>query len=206
MKVYHGSNLAIVNIDFSFCQIKRDFGKGFYVTKFLEQAEIWANRKGRKRKTNGIVTEFEFTEFAFENKFFKVLRFEDYNDEWLDFVKLNRTNESNRQIHDYDIIEGPIADDKIATQIDDYINGIITREQFMNDLIYYPSHQICFCTVQSLQALTLAKGRIESAIFHIGDDVLQALMTDCGMTEIDAADVYYTSKTYTRLADENTRL
>ena len=41
MKVYHGSYLAIENIDFSFCRKKRDFGKGFYVTKIRSQAEYW---------------------------------------------------------------------------------------------------------------------------------------------------------------------
>jgi hypothetical protein len=41
MKVYHGSYTVIDTIDFSFCQIKRDFGKGFYVTKFREQAQVW---------------------------------------------------------------------------------------------------------------------------------------------------------------------
>jgi hypothetical protein len=76
----------------------------------------------------------------------------------------------------------------------------------MNDLKYYPSHQICFCTVQSLQALTLAKGRIDIAVYDLGDNVVQATMTDYGMTEMEAADVYYTSKTYALLADENTKL
>ncbi len=51
MKVYHGSYTEIETIDFSFCQTKRDFGKGFYVTKYYEQAEVWAQRKGNEKKT-----------------------------------------------------------------------------------------------------------------------------------------------------------
>ena len=50
MKVYHGSYTAIETIDFSFSQIKRDFGKGFYVTKFREQAEVWSVRKARDHR------------------------------------------------------------------------------------------------------------------------------------------------------------
>jgi len=50
MKVYHGSYTAIDTIDFSFCQIRRDFGKGFYVTKYYEQADVWAKRKRIERK------------------------------------------------------------------------------------------------------------------------------------------------------------
>ncbi|MDR1416111.1 MAG: DUF3990 domain-containing protein [Prevotellaceae bacterium] len=46
MKVYHGSYMAIDIVDFSFCRKRRDFGKGFYVTKILSQAELWAARKG----------------------------------------------------------------------------------------------------------------------------------------------------------------
>jgi hypothetical protein len=206
MKVYHGSYLAIVNIDFSFCQKKRDFGKGFYVTKFRDHAENWAKRKGSRGKTEGVVTEFEFNEYAFNDRFLKALRFDDYNDEWLDFVTLNRRNENDRQAHDYDIVEGPVANDKIATQVDRYLEGAISKEKFLNDLIYFPSHQICFCTVQALQTLSLQKGKIDIAVYDIGDHAVQTLMTDCGMTEKEATDIYYTSKTYSGLADENTGL
>ena len=206
MKVYHGSYTQIKEIDLSKCEVGKDFGRGFYVTGLLEQAKNWATRKGREKKVEGIVTEFDFDEFFFENDMVKILRFDDYNDEWLDFVVLNRKNRKKKQAHDYDIVEGPVADDRITRQIDDYINDVISKEQFLNDLIYYPSHQICLCTVQSLQALSLAKGKIESAIYHIGDYVVQALMTGYGITETEAVDVYYTSKTYARLADENTEL
>ena len=39
MKVYHGSDLKIETINLSKCRIGTDFGRGFYVTKFLKQAE-----------------------------------------------------------------------------------------------------------------------------------------------------------------------
>ena len=102
MKVYHGSYTAIETIDFSFCQIKRDFGKGFYVTKFHDQAKVWSERKGKDNHSDAVVTEFDFSEFFFRDKDFKVLRFDDYSDEWLEFVVLNRKNETEQQAHDYD--------------------------------------------------------------------------------------------------------
>jgi hypothetical protein len=206
MKVYHGSYTAIENIDFSFCQKNRDFGKGFYVTELREQAETWAGRKGLRKKTQPVVTEFEFAEHFFNDQFLKVLRFTDYSGEWLDFVVLNRKNNSGKQAHDYDMIEGPVADDKIATRVDEYLDGIISKEQFLTDLVRYPSHQICFCTAQSLQALSLAKGRIDSAMFHVDDEIVQALMTDYGITELEATDLYCTSGIYARLSDEATGL
>jgi len=65
-----------------------------------------------------LATEFDFSELFFRDKDLKVLRFDDYNDEWLDFVVLNRKNETEQQAHDFDIVEGPVADDKIATEVE----------------------------------------------------------------------------------------
>jgi hypothetical protein len=205
MKVYHGSYTEIDIIDLSFCDVGKDFGQGFYVTKLREQAEFWAKKKGKRKGKSGFVTEYDFDEFFLESSdMIKVLRFEDYNEKWLDFVVLNRKNKKKKQVHDYDIVEGPVADDKIATEVDKYIEGLITKEQFLIDLTHNPSHQICFCTMQSLQALTLPKGRIDIAVYDIGDHVVQSLMIDNNLNELEAADRYYTSNTYTQLADEST--
>jgi len=204
MKVYHGSYTEIGVIDLAFCETGKDFGQGFYVTKLRSQAEFWAERKSRKQRNVGFVTEFEFNENICNMMKLSVLRFDDYNDEWLEFVVLNRKNETEQQAHDYDIVEGPVADDKIATEIDKYIEGLISKEQFLSNLTYNPSHQICFCTMQSLQALSQPKGKIDIAIYDIGDNVVQSLMIDYNINELEAADRYYTSKTYTQLADEST--
>ena len=206
MKVYHGSYTEIDIIDLSFCDVGKDFGQGFYVTKLREQAEFWAKKKGKYNGTPGFVTEYDFDEFFLRNsKRIKALRFENYNEEWLEFVVLNRKNKSEHQAHDYDIVEGPVADDKIATEIDRYIDGLISKEQFLSDLTHNPSHQICCCTMQSLQALSQPKGKIDIAIYDIGDKVVQTLMTDYGINEMEATDRYYTSNTYTQLANENTK-
>ena len=74
MKVFHGSYTAIENIDFSFCRKRRDFGKGFYVTKIRNQAEYWAIRKGDDN--DGVVTVFEFDQSSFDDEDLKTLRFE----------------------------------------------------------------------------------------------------------------------------------
>jgi hypothetical protein len=204
MKVYHGSYKAIETIDFSFCQIKRDFGKGFYVSKFRDQAEVWSIRKGKEHRAEAVVTEFDFSELFFRDNDLKVLRFDDYCDEWLDFVVLNRKNETEQQAHDFDIVEGPVANDKIATEVDRYLEGLISKKQFLDDLTHNPSHQICFCTMQSLHALSQQKGKIEIATYDIGDKVIQSLMVDCDISELEAVDRYYTSKTYSQLAVEST--
>ena len=59
MIVYHGSYIKINQIDLSKCEPHRDFGQGFYVTKFKQHAENWAKRKSRY-KHNGLISEYEF--------------------------------------------------------------------------------------------------------------------------------------------------
>jgi hypothetical protein len=39
MIVYHGSDTLVSVIDLQKCKPNRDFGRGFYVTKLLSQAE-----------------------------------------------------------------------------------------------------------------------------------------------------------------------
>ena len=205
MKVFHGSYMAIEDIDFSFCRKRRDFGKGFYVTKIFSQAEYWAIRKGDDNDTEGVITEFEFDESFFEDNDIKSLRFDCYSNEWLDFVVLNRTNKSEHQAHHYDIIEGPVADDDIATRVYDYMKGKVSKEQFLRELtVKKPTHQICFCTIQSLQALELIKDNFDAEITRIDNEVVKALMTDFGFSELDATKMYCKSQTYNRLADEKT--
>ena len=119
MQVYHGSYTEISEIDLSKSQTNKDFGKGFYVTKFREHAESWARNMANRYHKKPVVTEFTFYERAFEEDRYKVLQFADYDEEWLDFVVLNRNPGYTTQRHDYDIVEGPIADDKIdeSTQL-----------------------------------------------------------------------------------------
>jgi len=207
MKVYHGSYTAIEDIDLSKSQRGKDFGRGFYVTKLRKQAEFWAKKIGKRKKTEGIVTEFDFDEDAFEDDMLKVLRFDAYSEDWLDFIVLNRLNKKQQQAHDYDIIEGSVADDDIAARVYDYVAKKVSRKQFLEELKFKtPSHQICFCTVRSLQSLELHKEKIDVEIIHIDNDVVKSLMTDYGISETEAVNIYYKSNTYTQLADETTGL
>jgi hypothetical protein len=73
MKIYHGSYTAIHEIDLTKCEPKRDFGRGFYGTKLREQAETFAMRKGNRKHTESVITEFEFDEDVYEDSDFKVV-------------------------------------------------------------------------------------------------------------------------------------
>jgi len=55
----------------------------------------------------------------------KVLRFDDYSEEWAKFILLNRNNSSRQPAHDYDIVIGPIANERVGVQLWKYENRSI---------------------------------------------------------------------------------
>jgi len=205
MKVFHGSDVKIETIDLSKCRIGTDFGRGFYVTKFLKQAEDMAARVASWRDTMAVVTEFEFNEYAFEDKDFSVLRFDSYTDQWLDFIVKNRASIASKPMHDYDIVEGPVANDDVAARIYDYLNGDVSKTEFIEELRFKkPMHQICFCTTASLQMLSSVANKNDSKILQMEDILVEQLMLDNQIDETQATDIFYKSETFTQLADEST--
>ena len=209
MKVFHGSYIKIDKIDLSKCEIGKDFGQGFYVTKNRKQAEFWAERRGLSNKTEGVVTEFEFNENAFQYFNLKILRFACYDENWLDFVVKNRDTSLPQPTHDYDIVEGPIADDKIATRIITYLKGKIPKQQFLEELKFMKeTHQICFCTGRSLQMLNHIKNSndIGYELSEIGKSLIEQLVLDFNFDEEKATDIFYSSDTFGKLANELTEL
>lgn len=82
------------------------------------------------------VYEFEFDESLLENGGLSVRRFDGYTEEWAEFVFANRKNLSENNIHNHDIVIGPIANDKVGAQIRNYIEGNISLEVFMERLKY----------------------------------------------------------------------
>ena len=205
MKVYHGSDIRVDTVDLSKSKPSKDFGRGFYVTKLREQAEEMAKRVANWNHTHPVVTEFEFDEYSFEDERFKILCFNDYTEEWFDFIMLNRKNRSKKQIHDYDIVEGPVANDDVTQRIYVYLRGQISKKNFLDELKFHkPTHQICLCTIESLQTIESVINDLFTA--NVDDAVIQNLMAKCGFSEEKAIDFYFNSNTYQRLINENTGL
>ena len=206
MKVYHGSYVEIVKVELAKCLPQRDFGQGFYVTKFKHHAETWAKIIGRKHQTQGVVTEFDYTESPFARHICKIKRFDAYDGEWLDFVVENRRNKKEQAVHDYDIVEGPVADDKVQFRIKDYLKGKVSKQQFLEELRYHEeTHQICFCTKVSLQLLENTK-ELVSEFAHINEPVIEKLLLDSGMDDKTAAEIFFSSATFAQFADASTGL
>jgi hypothetical protein len=207
MRVYHGSYLEIIEIDLSKCRENRDFGKGFYVTNIRSQAEYWATRMGRIHNTDGIITVFTFYDNAFTHWELKVLRFDGYSEQWLDFVVMNRDPKSPIPAHDYDIIEGPVANDNVADRITDYLENRVSKADFLKELSYHkPTHQICLCTLKSLQMIEPLERQHITDIKHIARPIIEKLVTTHEMEKLDASDMFYNSNTFTQLSDISTGL
>ena len=147
MTLYHGSFLEIAKPDLVHSRPNVDFGRGFYVTPLYEQAAKWCG-KFKRRGKDGIISRYEYDESR-ETEL-KTLKFDSYSEEWLDFIIDCRSGKN----HTYDIVIGAMADDQIYNYISDYMDGVITREQFwVLAKFRYPTHQIVFCSDNALQCL-----------------------------------------------------
>jgi hypothetical protein len=207
MRVFHGSYTAVNEIDLTKGRSNLDFGKGFYVTNIRSQAEYWATRTGRFHNTDGIVSEFEFYERAFTDTMYKSLRFTEYDERWLDFVILNRDPITEEQRHDYDIVEGPVANDDVNDRIDDYLAGMVSKSDFLKELtMHKPTHQICFCTVRSLQMIEPIDKKYFINVKHISRPIIEMLITEQKLNKYDATDTFYNSITFSKLSDKTTEL
>ena len=118
---------------------------------------------------------------------------------------LNRKNRSKKQIHNYDIVEGPVADDDVTQRIYVYIRGQISKRDFLEELKFHkPTHQICLCTIEALQTIESVVNDLFTA--NIDDAIIQNLMIECRFSEEKAIDFYFNSNTYRQLINENTGL
>lgn len=146
MTVYHGSYTVIEHPDIKTGRNTKDFGPGFYCTVIREQAVRWAKRY-QEPVLNTYTVRMDTS--------LQILEFREMTEEWLDFIIACRHGEP----HDYDIVVGAMANDQIYNFIADYIDGILTREQFwVMARFKYPTHQINFCTPAALKCLDFVSG------------------------------------------------
>lgn len=155
MILYHGSNVDIESIDLGRSSVGKDFGCGFYLTASREQAERMGRRRAKLYGGEMVVSTFEFDENAAREAGLNIKDFGTYSKEWADFVLANRKNDTRTQIHDFDIVHGPIANDDVGFQIRRLLAGMITIETFLEELKYKEglTYQYFFATERSVQFL-----------------------------------------------------
>ena len=154
MIVYHGSTEMIKVPDIEHSKKYLDFGKGFYVTTYQEQAKKWAVRKSMRQGKTAIVNVYNM-EDNWEK--YRVLSFEKENEKWLEFVCACRKGEDLNR--DYDIIIGNVADDDVFKTVDMYFRGLWDKKKVLEELRYYKmNNQISIVNQDTLnRALTFCE-------------------------------------------------
>lgn len=133
MILYHGSNINIEHIELEKSKPFKDFGKGFYLSESEEQSLEMARFKALTFGGEPIVSKFEFDTSLMHNSDLRIKIFKEYSEEWADFVFANR---EGTDVEHYDIVYGPIANDKVGLQIRKLKDGSIDKTEFLNRLKY----------------------------------------------------------------------
>jgi len=156
MKLYHGSTTDIDRIDLQKSRPNKDFGRGFYLSADQQQAWRMGEFKALTEGGTPILNTYLFDERVLTSGELRVLTFEGYTREWADFIFLNRNNRSIDPAHDYDIVYGPIANDRVGVQIGKYEAGDITLDQFLQNLKYMKgiTFQYYFGTERAISKLS----------------------------------------------------
>jgi hypothetical protein len=153
MRLFHGSNQDFDMVDLSRSRDLRDFGRGFYMTTIREQAEAWGKNMFVRYGGLGIYV-YEF-ELSIPDDL-KIKHFAGLTEEWLELVKVNRINGGIQ--HNYDIVQGPVANDNTMRVIALYVAGIYTTEMALQQLRFFKANdQVSIHTPKALSCLTLTR-------------------------------------------------
>ncbi|MCM1288526.1 MAG: DUF3990 domain-containing protein [Clostridium sp.] len=167
MKLYHGSNTEIDNINLAMCRPYKDFGTGFYLTDIKEQAERMAVRVSQIYGGTPFVNVFDIQDDFRTLQNIKIKDFgEQTTEEWARFVMNNRNrlfddikNELCNQDNKYDIVIGPVADDNMALLFRQYENEMIDFPTLIKGMIYKKtSSQYSFHTEKGIRLLQRKDG------------------------------------------------
>jgi hypothetical protein len=131
--LYHGSVHKVVSPDTSRTNTQNDFGRGFYTTTNKEEAIDWAKKKSTYQERPGYLNVYEFiqdkglTYYEFDRHLLADLF-------WLDYILLNRGYSDfvspgrDFSVLNKDILIGPIANNKLAIQMNMLTSGLIEGE------------------------------------------------------------------------------
>ena len=157
MILYHGGSVAVPNPRPVSPEKNRplDFGSGFYTTTSLEQARRWIKIRAEQNKAfgKGVISRYAVDDASLSSSGLKIGRFssDDLNP-WFDFVMANRR--SHGFLHDYDVVIGPVANDKVFTTLTLFESGVLDKAQAILQLkTYVLWDQYLFHTAEALKHL-----------------------------------------------------
>ncbi len=153
MIVYHGGIISVEKPKIMDSVRTLEFGNGFYTTTSKEQAENWIKIKTRRQNVQtGVLSIYEISDEIFHDKKLKTKVFEGATEEWLQFILKNRLNINH--VHSYDIVCGPVADDRVYTCLNAFENRFMSFEAAIQELRTYKlADQISFHTDLGLQMI-----------------------------------------------------
>ena len=158
MRLYHGSNMAITDIDLSRCRPNKDFGLGFYLSPEKTAAERMAYRTVKRFGGSPYVMTYDFNDMELGR--LALRRFDKPSVEWAMFVMANRRGVIDAQEHNldskFDVVVGPIANDDLALLFRQFSRGLLTVEMLMREMQYKElTVQYSFHTQQVVSLLKL---------------------------------------------------
>lgn len=154
MELYHGSIEKVELPEIRTPNRTLDYGAGFYLTSSYDQAESWVRRKFKGDIVRGWLNVYEYnpdleTELS-------VLSFEKPDEQLLDFVMANRMDRDF--MHNYDIVKGPVANDRVYASFALYEAGILGKQALISELKAYKLvNQILLHSVDALKAIRFIK-------------------------------------------------
>lgn len=157
--VYHGATEIVRNPICLFGRKNLDFGQGFYVTDFREQAIAWAKLVSDKRGMTPILNRYLLNREA-------ILRegrckiFTAYDEQWLEFIVSSRQGGSIA--NEYDYIEGGVANDRVVDTVNLCMAGLMDLTMALRRLAAHrPNNQMCLRNQEITNKYLIFDGREE---------------------------------------------
>ena len=166
IKLYHGTDCLFDAPNLAKCNPNKDFGRGFYLTPDLAAAKRMAERANERDGWSGgprYVLTYLLDEVAIAD--LKVRRFAlPLDEECARFVMANRLPRAKAADHNrdnrYDLVIGPVADDKMVGLFKMFERGIWTIERVVEELRYKKlTVQYSFHTAKALSKLTFKEAK-----------------------------------------------
>lgn len=151
MICFHGSDVIVDKPRILDAKRPLDFGDGFYITTSKIQARNWAIKVSyRNNTTQKYISIYDF-DLEEAKKKLNIIIFKEADENWLDFICANR---NRKYTNDYDVVIGPVADDKVYRVVVEYENGDIDKDLALKRLKTESlCNQILFHTEESLKYL-----------------------------------------------------
>ena len=164
MKLFHGSNLEIDNVNLTLCRPYKDFGRGSYLTQLKDQATKMGYRVAKIYGGMPCITEFEVPDNLLSLTDLNVKYFAQPSVEWATFVINNHNrhfnnakNSDSNQDNRYDLVAGPVANDDLALLFRQFSNGMITADILLKEMQYKQlTNQYSFHTQKAISYLNKA--------------------------------------------------